>query len=133
VCGSADRVEERVPSLHKLSRRIAFNDLADDHLIRHSHRLHLSAGPMGVATARLKFVFYAATITILLGPFRQSDRIPNRLSACIDHNAVELSCGRFVHSHRHPFSDLALISDIGELCLNWVTLDACGSKSLHLT
>jgi hypothetical protein len=74
------------------------------------------------AAASLQFVFYAAAITILLGPFRQSDRIPNRLSACIDHNAVELSCGRFVHSHRRPFSELALIANIGEPCLN----SACG-------
>jgi hypothetical protein len=98
----ASRVEEWVPSLHKLSRRIAFNDLADDHLIGHSHRLHLSTGPMGVAAASLQFIFYAATITILLGPFGQSDRIPNRLSACIDHNAVELSCGRFASARMSP-------------------------------
>jgi hypothetical protein len=104
------RVEERVPSLHKLSWGIAFNDFADDDLIGHSHRLHLSTGAMGEAAAGLKFIFYAATITILLGPFGQSDRIPNRPSACIDNNAVELGCARFVHSsHLRRLSNLALI------------------------
>jgi hypothetical protein len=32
-----------------------------------------------------------------------------------------LSFGRFVHSHRRPFFDLA-DRHIGELCLNWVSL-----------
>src|SRR5262245_59733968 len=82
------RVEEWVPSLHKLSWGIAFNDFADDDLIRHSHRLHLCTGAMVIAAARLPFIFYAATIAKLLGPFGQSDRIPNRPSACID------QCGR---------------------------------------
>src|SRR5262245_29975998 len=104
------RVEEWVPSLHKLSWGIAFNNFADDDLIRHSHRLHLSIGVMGEAAAGLKFILYAATITILLGPFRQSDSIPNRPSAGIDNNAVELGCSRFVHnSHLHRLSNLALI------------------------
>src|SRR5262245_19244588 len=93
-------VEEGVPSLHELVWRITFNDLAHDHLVRHAHRLHLLTGPMGVAAASLQFVFYAATITIFLSPFRQSDRIPNCLSTCIDHNTVKLSFCRFVHSHR---------------------------------
>src|SRR5262245_5250573 len=104
------RVEEWVPSLHKFSWGIAFNDFADNDLIRHSHCLHLSTGAMGEAAAGLKFIFYAATITILLGPFGQSDRIPNRPSAGIDNNAVELGCTRFVHrSHLRRLSNLALI------------------------
>src|SRR5262245_17024762 len=72
---------------------------------------------MGVTAARLQFnVLYTATITILLCPFWQSDRIPNRLSTCIDHNAVELNGWKFVHSS----SDLANHHN-GELCLNWVS------------
>src|SRR5262245_12928482 len=104
------RVEEWVPSLHKLSWGIAFNDFANDDLIRHSHRLPLSTGAMGEATAGLKFIAYAATIAMLLGPVGQSDRIPNRPSACIDNNAVELGCAGFVHrSHLRRLSNSVLI------------------------
>src|SRR5262245_58148015 len=101
ACGLLRReicVKEWVPSLRKFFWAIAFTDLADDDLIWHSHRLHLSTGAMGEAAASRKFVFCATTITILLGPFGQCDRIPNRVSVCIDHNAVALSGGRCVHS-----------------------------------
>src|SRR4029434_11339852 len=69
------RVEEWVPSLHKFSWGIAFNDFADNDLIRHSHCLHLSTGAMGEEAAGLKFIFYAATIDTLLGTLAQTHRI----------------------------------------------------------